>query len=196
MFDLKLPTLLSHNRLHNLAMYSRKAAAEHPQAAICEFGVFKGGSLELLAKVNPDRDIFGIDSFEGLPPTDSDETHLEGDFNETDVIAIRGYFKMVHPNVKILKGFSPGVFGYFAEGQKFSFVHVDVDVRSSAKDAMEFFYPRLVEGGIMLWDDYGFNSTPTIKPFLDSYRQLPEFGYADDLKYATGESHNQFIIIK
>ena len=36
---------------------------------ICEFGVFEGQTISYIAKQVPDRDVFGFDSFEGLPET-------------------------------------------------------------------------------------------------------------------------------
>ena len=44
----------------------------------------------------------------------------------------------------------------------FSFVHIDVDLYEPAKDSLEFFYPRMAEGGIILMDDYGLGTCPGV----------------------------------
>jgi len=189
-----LPTLLSLDRQCNLVMYSRRAAAEHPQAALAEFGVYKGGSLELLAKTNPDRPIYGIDSFEGLPEPSEHDFHTQGEFNDVDHMGIVGYFRLIHPNVRILKGKSPKVFEFFDNTVKFSFVHIDVDLYRSVMDACEFFYRRMVKGGIMLFDDYCFTSTPGTKKALDRYFGHNEIPKRTEVMYADGYSHKQYIV--
>jgi len=41
-------------------------------------------------------------------------------------------------------------------GDCFAFVHIDVDLYSPTYDCLNFFYPRMSEGGIILLDDFGF----------------------------------------
>ncbi len=51
----------------------------------------------------------------------------------------------------------PGVFPASARPvthERFSFVHVDLDLEESTYDALEFFHPRLLPGGIIVGDDY------------------------------------------
>ncbi len=37
---------------------------------------------------------------------------------------------------------------------KFSFVYLDADLYQSTKDGLEFFYPRLSKGGVIIIDDF------------------------------------------
>lgn len=37
----------------------------------------------------------------------------------------------------------------------FRFVHVDLDASQSSKEAFDYLWPRLIPGGIMVFDDYG-----------------------------------------
>jgi hypothetical protein len=51
----------------------------------------------------------------------------------------------------------PGLFPATAEAVaacRFSFVHLDVDLYESTRAALEFFYPRMSSGGIILSHDY------------------------------------------
>tara|TARA_X000000950_G_scaffold286754_1_gene396689 strand:- start:10872 stop:11237 length:366 start_codon:yes stop_codon:yes gene_type:complete len=50
------------------------------------------------------------------------------------------------------KGFFPNSFKGFDE--PISFLHLDVDLYSSYKDCLEFFFPKLVKGGIVTFDEY------------------------------------------
>ena len=59
-----------------------------------------------------------------------------------------------YPSVEIY----PGIFPDSASAIKdirFSFVHLDVDLYSVTKKALEFFYPRMLSGGRILSHDYG-----------------------------------------
>jgi len=38
--------------------------------------------------------------------------------------------------------------------KKIAFAHIDVDIYVGTKEALEFLYPRMVKGGIMLIHDY------------------------------------------
>ena len=67
---------------------------------------------------------------------------------------MRGFFSD-NNRVKIYPGFIPGTFGP-VDKKTFSFVHIDVDLYHSTKDCIEFFYPRLTRGAIVIDDDYGF----------------------------------------
>jgi hypothetical protein len=39
-------------------------------------------------------------------------------------------------------------------------VHIDVDLYQPTRDSLAFFYPRLVKGGVIVMDDYGFKTCP------------------------------------
>ncbi len=58
------------------------------------------------------------------------------------------------PGVSFHKGWIPAVFADLPE-TRWSFVHVDVDLYEPTYATLEYFYPRLVEGGVILCDDYG-----------------------------------------
>lgn len=189
-----LPTLISTDRLCNIIKYSVRAS--QLQGAFCEFGIYQGGSLELIAKFNPNVNIFGIDSFQGLPEPTQHDFHHEGEFANVDYTAIVGYFKMIHPTVRILRGFSPKVFEFFDENIRFAFVHIDVDMYGSVKDACDFFYPRMVENGIMLFDDYGFTSTRGARIAVDEFVSVIEPKFKGELTDQDGLSNKQYIIIK
>jgi len=78
-----LPTLISTDRLCNLIRYSEMVKDLEGDCAIA--GVFQGGCLEVIAKFNPHKTVWGFDSFEGMPEScDKDTYHKKGDFSEVD----------------------------------------------------------------------------------------------------------------
>jgi predicted O-methyltransferase YrrM len=38
----------------------------------------------------------------------------------------------------------------------FSFVHIDVDLYKTSMDCLDFFYKRMISGGLFVFDEYGF----------------------------------------
>lgn len=62
-------------------------------------------------------------------------------------------------------GWIPDVFSGEPE-RRYRFVHVDVDLYQPTADSLEYFFPRLTEGGIVITDDYGW---PGAKKAIDAF---------------------------
>lgn len=182
-------------RLASLISYSW-VCHEMP-GCFAEFGVMKAGSLELLAKVHPERKIYGIDGFEGLPTPGIEDVHSKGDFalTDTEYFDLVIYFEKNHPNVEIIKGYSPDVFSFIPSDMVYSFIHADVDLFSSVNDALDYFFPRLLHDGIMIFDDYGFHETcPGAKKAIDEWDG--ECKYRGAVKLDGIGLTGQYLIIK
>lgn len=68
--------------------------------------------------------------------------------------------------MKILKGECGQIFPNFPAEQRFCLAHLDVDIHDSYVRCIEYVYPRLSPGGIMICDEYqGYGQ----KEFIDSY---------------------------
>lgn len=129
---------------------------------ICaEVGVYKGGTAKLIASVlSGKKTLYLFDTFEGMPKTKKAiDMHKEGDLGDVTYKEVKK-FMLNEKNIKIYKGLFPGETGAKVINKKFSFVHIDVDIYQSAYDCCYFFYNKLVKGGVMIFDDYGFLSTP------------------------------------
>jgi hypothetical protein len=72
------------------------------------------------------------------------------------------------PHVQYHRGWVPACFDD-ARDLRFAFVHVDVDLYEPTRDAFAFFYPRLVRGGIIVCDDYGFLTCPGATRAVDEF---------------------------
>jgi O-methyltransferase len=52
---------------------------------------------------------------------------------------------------------------------------VNVDLYRSVRDCIEFLYPRMVPGGFLVFDDYGFPSCPGARRAVDeAFAKRPE----------------------
>jgi hypothetical protein len=121
--------------------------------ALAEVGVFQGASAKLICEVKGDRELYLFDTFEGLPDVekcDSADFHAaQFAYSETSV---REYLAN-YPNVQIFKGLFPQS-GTSIVGKRFSFVHLDVDLYKATLASLEFFYPRLSVGALLVSHDY------------------------------------------
>ncbi len=129
-----------------------------------ECGVYRGATSFLICKANQQtakhkRTHFMFDSFEGLSePHPSDGRYWrKGDLSAGEAV-VQQYLQGCE-NAVFMKGWIPDRFGEVAE-RRFSFVHIDVDLYEPTRHAVEFFYPRLNDGGILVFDDFGFTTCP------------------------------------
>lgn len=138
-----------------------------------ECGTWRGGSSWLICR-GLGRTHHAFDSFEGLsPPGPRDGSH----FRKGDLAATEEEFRARMAgagDLRVYKGWIPSRFPE-AAGRRFAFVHVDVDLHDPTRDSLEFFYPRLNRGGVLLLDDYGFAICPGAREAADVFfRDKPE----------------------
>jgi O-methyltransferase len=169
-------TLVSRDRCYLL--WRTLMQATHQAGAVLECGVFRGGTALLVAdtlqSVGPDRTVHLFDSFEGMPKTTTGIDRFEkGDLATTSVDQVRALLSP-YPSVSIHAGYIPDTF----EGLQLDRVvwaHVDVDTYQSVLDCIEFIYPRLVPGGYLVFDDYGFPSCVSARRAVDeAFADRPE----------------------
>jgi hypothetical protein len=114
---------------------------------ILEFGVYQGESVRAFASRCPERQVFGFDSFEGLP--ESWWTRPKGTF-KTDVPT----FEQV--NVTLVKGFFDESVPRFLEEWKgnVSLLHIDCDLYESTRLCLLPLLRRCHVGTVVLFDEY------------------------------------------
>jgi hypothetical protein len=119
---------------------------------MAEVGVFRGGSARLMCEVKGSRALHLFDTFAGLPDASQwDSKFQKGGFSSS-LDQVRGYLEHF-PGVH----FHPGLFPETARGLEqltFSFVHLDVDLYQSTVSGLEWFYPRMNPGAVLISHDY------------------------------------------
>lgn len=120
---------------------------------MAEVGMYEGCSARLICEAKGDRPFYGFETFEGLPQATAPDgpVHIEKQYTSS-YESVVAYLKDF-PNVHIYKGVFPETAGPI-EDKRFSFAHFDVDLYEGTRACLEFFYPRMVPGGIMLSHDY------------------------------------------
>lgn len=98
-------TLITKDRLDSIVEYIKKSPSE---GLIVCLGVYKGGDVKYIADHFPDREVIGIDTFQGLPKEDWNESeiHQPGDFSDTSYEAVKEYLKD-NLNVRLVQGLFP-----------------------------------------------------------------------------------------
>lgn len=138
-----------------------------------EIGVYKGGTAQIIAE-NTQKKLYLCDTFTGLPYWDSaiDGTaHKVGSFSEITEEEHGKFLFYISKksNIHLCKGIFPEETGKFLEDEIFSFVHLDVDSYLSYINCLNFFYTRIVPGGIIIFDDYNASTCPGAKAAVDEF---------------------------
>lgn len=140
-------------------------ASKLPSGDILEVGVWRGGTGCLMAS-QAKRSGLGCavhlcDTFEGVVKVGGKDRHYHGgehaDTSKARVEALAGEMGLEH--VTLHQGIFPEQTGPELESCTFRLCHIDVDVYQSCMDIFDWVWPRLVSGGIAVFDDYGFLST-------------------------------------
>jgi O-methyltransferase len=175
-----------HQRMYNAVEFLRYSL--DLEGEVVECGAFLGLSSYVFCNyirlADPDFEGAGyhiFDSFEGLSqPSEQDAitdesfgavgTHAQpaGSFHgslDTVKTTLRDF-----PGVEYHQGWIPESFAGQPE-RKYKFVHVDLDLYDPIKGAVEYFYPRLVKGGVIVIDEYGFPRWPGARRALDEFCQ-------------------------
>ena len=135
-----------------------------------ECGAYAGASSYFICRAMRDagKTHHVFDSFEGLPePSEHDGRHWKARDLALDESVLRRNLEEFD-FVRVHKGWIPDTFPAVAE-RTFCFVHVDVDLYAPTREALAFFYQRLVPGGVLLLDDYGFRTCPGVRRATDEF---------------------------
>lgn len=150
------------------------------KGSTAECGVARGVGSALICKAlegtfAPTDRHYGFDAFSGLPaPADVDRMATggsawsAGDLAHDGTLASAAFDKFEQAELRI--GWIPDTFEGL-EDQVFRFVHIDVDLYQPTYDSIEFFYPRLVAGGVVLLDDHGLTTCPGARKAVLEYMQ-------------------------
>jgi O-methyltransferase len=152
-------------------------AAQRLGGAMAELGVFAGGTARLICEAKGAAPLHLFDVFETL----QQPTELASEGGQTAEVRAR-FGKWHTPRVAVERLLEPyaavrihaGTFPDTARGlehERFAFVHLDADLESSTRDGLQFFYPRMLAGGVIIGDDYNL---PTVRrAFDDFFAPLP-----------------------
>jgi O-methyltransferase len=161
---------------------------------VCEFGVAQGATSALLANElrSTEKTLWLFDSFKGLGKPSENDQLINDIFNLGSIDKYEGTMasrveevelrlnaiSFPPSQVKIIAGFIEDTIQYAKLPEKVCFAYVDFDFYTPISTALRFLNERLVVGGVIVVDDYGFFSSGA-KTAVDEF--LKDYGY----KYVT-----------
>jgi O-methyltransferase len=174
----------------------------HLDGALAECGVYRGSTLIplglYLAQNNVKKKLLGFDSFEGFGDLDRGGS-IEGAYFQAHGTCNDTSYEMVQSmvdrfglsNVTIVKGFFNETLPK-VKNERFCFVNLDVDLYESYKVCLEFFYDRMVPGGVILLDEYNDPPWPGCNRAVDEFlADKPE-----DLAEVCTDNYIKYVIRK
>ncbi|MFE6037777.1 TylF/MycF/NovP-related O-methyltransferase [Streptomyces sp. NPDC056452] len=184
-------TMTSPERLNAFVLATRHIVKHDIPGDIVECGVWRGGSMQACAKTllslgETGRDLYLFDTYEGMtPPTAEDlrrdgrpaQELLDAQGRDRPIWAVAsledvqaGFENVPYPKDRIhyVQGKVEDTVPEQAPGQ-ISILRLDTDWYASTKHELEHLYARLVSGGVLLIDDYGYwqGSRQAVDEFLE-----------------------------
>ena len=168
-------------RMWALIQSLKYVAHNNLEGDLVECGVWKGGSLALMKLFSDhlglSKKVVGFDTFEGMTDPLNIDTDYSGksasqmmkdepkDENITNIHAFASLEQVrknisqvgIHNGVQLVKGkVEQSLLNLNNLPNKISILRLDTDWYESTKIELEILYPRLVPGGILIIDDYGY----------------------------------------
>lgn len=139
---------------------------------IAEFGVYKGYSINKIARAFPDKTIYGFDSFDGFPDDSRKDWNVD--------FSLQGKPPNTRDNVELIQGFFEETLPDFVEmqaGNHFGFIHIDCDIYSSTKTVFDCCRTLIKPGCIIVFDELLHYQEFADNEMLAFYEYLRESGY-------------------
>ncbi|MFC9175377.1 TylF/MycF/NovP-related O-methyltransferase [Streptomyces sp. NPDC057107] len=184
-------SMTSPERLNAFILATRYIARHDIPGSIVECGVWRGGSMQacartLLSAGETERELYLFDTYEGMtPPTAEDlrrdgrpaQELLDAQGKDRPIWAVAsledvqaGFENVPYPKERV----------HYVQGrvedtvpeqapEQIAILRLDTDWYASTKHELEHLYSRLVSGGVLLIDDYGYwqGSRQAVDEFLD-----------------------------
>jgi O-methyltransferase len=158
-------TMVGLKRLKNLERLTRELDVLQLTGDVVECGACNGGSAAIMARIacySPmGRHVWLLDSFAGLPPAGEKDGPSAADYTglccgsldavhevlrlvgvpEAAVTAVPGWFQDTLPTLNV---------------PRIALLHIDADWHDSVLLCLDHLYDRVVPGGFVVFDDYGY----------------------------------------
>jgi O-methyltransferase len=146
--------------------------------AYIEIGTWRGGTAGIIGSqlkaLNSKNKLYVADTFKGVVKTSAaDSAYSGGEHSDTSRPLVEEllFNKLAISNIEILEGIFPDDTQHLIPADaQFKFCHIDVDVYQSAIDIVNWIWPKLHIGGMIVFDDYGFHTCDGIARYVEERR--------------------------
>lgn len=183
-----------------LANFAREA--QNLCGNVAELGVYRGDFARRINECFKDKILYLFDTFEGFESKDLSQSKDgamgqslgKKHFSNTSVELVLD--KMPYPKQCVIK---KGWFPQSAQGaenglenERFCFVNLDADLYEPILAGLKFFYPKMVQGGVILIHEYFSNGYVGVAKAVGEF--MSEFGLSDAQKLPIGDNLSIAII--
>ena len=171
-------TMTAPDKLFALILATRYVVDHGVPGSIVECGVWRGGSMQAVAKTliargATDRDLHLFDTFEGMPPPSEEDLRHDGK-SATELLTSNPKTSSVWAVASLedvqdgmrQTGYPPDRIHYhrglveetIPDGapDEIAILRLDTDWYESTRHELEHLYDRVPSGGVVVFDDYGF----------------------------------------
>jgi O-methyltransferase len=160
-------------RMWLLTTMARQAQALEGNFA--EFGVYRGGCAFMILATTEHREgrrFFLFDTFAGIPDTHLTEEEsswgIAGMHADTSAAHVERFLGRWEGRFETCPGDVFETLGEVDTGP-LSLAHIDLNSGAATKHVLEYVYPRLVAGGVVVFDDYGQSGGAPQREVIDAF---------------------------
>ncbi len=169
-------TMVDINKIYELWTLTKQMVSQPNLGAFLEIGVWRGGTAAIIAKQlslsNASVPFYLADTFMGVPKAGADDPNYKGgEHADTTQQEVEDLVLPLYKNISILTGIFPDQTAHnLPIDIRFSYCHIDVDVYKSAQDIVDYVWPKLNIGGVIVFDDYGCIYTQGVTTYVNSIK--------------------------
>ncbi|MGI8413958.1 MAG: TylF/MycF/NovP-related O-methyltransferase [Solirubrobacteraceae bacterium] len=147
----------------------------HIDGNLAEFGSYRGGNAYMVlstAPPRPNQRLFMFDTFSGIPPTsltrEEADRGFAGKYADTSVEHVTSFLAPWRDHIVPVAG-DVFVTTDSVETGDLAFVHVDLNAAAPTTCGLEYAYPRLVPGAVVVFDDYTYAGYEEQRQAIDDF---------------------------
>lgn len=179
-FRYLLPRWIAHNprnagditRLYSLVLNLKRVLADSVPGDFAELGVYRGNSASVLSHfaAQNNRLVYLFDTFSGFDSSDlvGVDSSQPKHFFKTSVDMVRSVVRH-DDHCRYIEGLFPASITEEAKASSFAFVSLDCDLYRPTRDGLEFFSPRMSQGGMIFVHDYSSGHWPGATKAVDEF---------------------------
>ena len=174
-------TLNSLSWRHYLVYWSATIATRFSKTSSCNFveaGTCDGLTIKFAISAlenEIDRDtnykIYLYDAWDAmkLEHLTTKESGAEGHYSYLSIDRTKANLKRFEEHCEFIKGYIPEVFSENPGPSDLSWLHIDLNSSMPTQKTLEQFVPKLLSGGVVLFDDYGHGGYSETKKVADEF---------------------------
>lgn len=166
------------SRFFNLWFQIERLKREKVPGSFAELGVYQGETAKVIHAMDNSRKLHLFDTFEGFAKKDLTKEKGEAATYSTKNFADTSVEKVLqnisgNDTVFVHKGYFPETTNGLTD-EAFALVNIDTDLYNPAKAGLEYFYPLLSPGGVILIHDYTYKWEGLVKAVNEFVAEIPE----------------------